>query len=572
MTNNKTFDTISLTNQELSVAPMKEETEMLRATDKITALYCRLSQEDALAGDSNSIVNQKNILLQYAKDNRFPNPTFFVDDGYSGTTFDRPGFQKMLDEIESGNVAICITKDLSRLGRNSAMTGLYTNITFPKHGVRYIAINDNFDTSDQNGMGIDMAGIKNWINEFYARDTSRKIRAVNKSKGSRGIPLTTNVPYGYMKNPDDPAHWLVDEEAAIVVKYIFKMAMEGRGPSQIATQLTKDKVLTPTAYKQKQGLNTPQAAPENPTKWHQTTVRNILERREYTGCIVNFKTFRNSIWDKKKRDNPVENHSVFYDTHEAIIPEDIFEKVQVLRQNRQRRSKTGKTSLFSGLVYCADCGEKLYYCTANNFEKRQDFFECSTRRKNDEKCKSHYIRAVVLEDMVWMHMETVISYILRYEDHFRAVVQERMKMESDAKIQAWRKQLTQAEKRIAELDRLFVKIYEDNAKGKLSDERFSMMSSNYEAEQEKLRTDAVELQKNIEAQERQNERLEKFIQKAKHYQDLDALTPDALRDMVSAIYVGAPDKSSGKRQQKIEIYYDGAGFIPLNLLMQRETA
>lgn len=336
--------------------------------------------------------------------------------------------------------------------------------------------------------------------------------------------------------------------------------------------MTKDKVLTPTAYKQKQGLNTPQATPENPSKWHQTTVRKILERREYTGCIVNFKTFTNSIWDKKKRDNPVENHSVFYDTHEAIIPEDIFEKVQVLRQNRQRRSKTGKTSLFSGMVYCADCGEKLYYCTANNFEKRQDFFECSTHRKNDEKCKSHYIRAVVLEDMVWMHMETVISYILHYEDHFRVVVQEQLKIESDEKIQAWRKQLTQAEKRIAELDKLFVKIYEDNAKGKLSDERFSMMSGNYEAEQKKLRMDVVELQKNIEEQERQNERLEKFIQKAKHYQDLNSLTPDALRDMVSAIYVGAPDKSSGKRQQKIEIYYDGAGFIPLNLLMQRETA
>ena len=312
------------------------------------------------------------------------------------------------------------------------------------------------------------------FNEFYARDTSRKIRAVNKSKGSRGIPLTTNVPYGYMKNPDDPTRWLVDEEAAIVVKYIFKMAMEGRGPSQIATQLTKDKVLTPTAYKQKQGLNTPQATPENPSKWHQTTVRKILERREYTGCIVNFKTFTNSIWDKKKRDNPVENHSVFHDTHEAIIPEDIFEKVQVLRQNRQRRSKTGKTSLFSGMVYCADCGEKLYYCTANNFEKRQDFFECSTHRKNDEKCKSHYIRAVVLEDMVWMHMETVISYIFHYEDHFRAVVQEQLKIESDEKIQAWRKQLTQTEKRIAELDRLFVKIYKDNTKGKLSDERFSI--------------------------------------------------------------------------------------------------
>lgn len=228
--------------------------------------------------------------------------------------------------------------------------------------------------------------------------------------------------------------------------------------------------------------------------------------------------------------------------------------------------------MFSGLVYCADCGEKLYYCTASNFEKRQDFFECSTHRKNDEKCKSHYIRAVVLEDMVWMHMETVISYILRYEAHFRAVVQESMSMESKEKIQAWKKQLTQAEKRISELDRLFVKIYEDNTKGKLSDERFSMMSANYEEEQKKLRMDAVELQKSIEDQEHQSERLEKFIRKATHYQDLDSLTPDALRDMVSAIYVSAPDKSSGKRQQKIEIYYDGAGFIPLNLLTQRETA
>lgn len=451
MTNNKSLATISLTNPNLTVAPMKEDEEMLRATDKITALYCRLSQEDALDGESNSISNQKNILLQYAKDNRFPNPVFFVDDGYSGTSYNRPGFQKMLDEIEAGNVAVCITKDLSRLGRNSAMTGLYTTITFPKYNVRYIAINDNYDISDQNGTGVDMAGIKNWINEFYARDTSRKIRTVNKSKGTRGIPLTVNVPYGYVKDPDNPAHWIVDEEAALVVKKIFKMAMEGRGPSQIASQLTKYETLTPTAYKQKQGLNTPQTAPKNPTKWVQTTVRKIFERREYIGCIVNFKTYTNSIWDKKKRDNPIENQAIFYDTHEAIILEDVFEKVQVLRQNCHRRTKIGKTSLFSGLVFCGDCGEKMYYCTTNHFEKRQDFFECSKHHKDKEKCKTHFIRAVVLEDLVWMHMEAVISYILRFESHFRAVIQEQMKLESDEKIQAWRKQLTQAEKRIAEL-------------------------------------------------------------------------------------------------------------------------
>ncbi len=257
MTNQKCYVNMDSINPVLTVAPPKEETEMSGATNKITALYCRLSQEDERLGESLSIENQKAILLQYAKDHRFPNPAFFVDDGVSGVTFDRPGFQVMLSEVEAGYVAVAITKDLSRLDRNSALTGLYTNFTFPENGVRYIAINDDFDFAEPNSVNNDFAGIKNWFNEFYARDTSRKIRAVQKAKGERGVPLTTNVPYGYVKDPADPKHWVIDPEAAAVVKRIFSMCMEGRGLKQIANQLKADKVLTPAAYKKRQGAVPP---------------------------------------------------------------------------------------------------------------------------------------------------------------------------------------------------------------------------------------------------------------------------------------------------------------------------
>ena len=272
MTNSQNLGTIEATNPVLAVAPLKEETEMLRATDKITALYCRLSVEDlkedkkgGKEDESNSIQNQKMILLQYAKEHRFPNPTFFVDDGYSGTNYDRPGFQAMLAEIEAGRVAVCITKDLSRLGRNSSLTGLYINFTFPKYNVRYIAINDHFDTIDPNSTDSDIAGIKNWFNEFFAKDTSRKIRAVQKAKGERGVPLTTNVPFGYLKDPADKTKWIVDEAAAMVVRRIFKLCMEGRGPMQIAKLLQEEKVLNPTAYKRRAGIKTPSPETDVPT-------------------------------------------------------------------------------------------------------------------------------------------------------------------------------------------------------------------------------------------------------------------------------------------------------------------
>ena len=573
MTRSQICDTMNPTNPVLTVAPIEEETEMFGATNnKITALYCRLSQEDARMGESLSIENQKSMLLQYCKEHHFPNPLFFVDDGYSGTTYERPGFQKMLDEIEAGKVGVVLTKDLSRLGRNSALTGLYTNFTFPQNGVRYIAINDNYDTADPNSINNDFAGIKNWFNEFYARDTSRKIRAVQKAKGERGVPLTVNVPYGYVKDPEDKRKWILDEEAAAVVRRIFEMCMEGRGPQQIANQLKADKVLTPTAYKKRKGMKTPQAAPENPYGWCDSSVVNILERREYTGCTVNFKTYSNSIWDKKQRENPIEKQAIFENTHEAIISDDVFKRVQEIRQHRHRKTRSGRSSMFSGLVFCSDCGEKLYYGATNNYRTEGAFFDCSLHWKYKEKCPTHYIRESILECMVLKHMQLVTGYILRYEQYFRSIMEQQLRLESTEKLQISKGQLERNEKRIAELKRLFIKIYEDNAGGRLSDERYDMLSQSYETEQKQLEAEVITLRQEIEVQERQNENVEMFIQKAKNYVGIETLDPYALRELVQAIYVDAPDKSTGKRRQHIHIKYDGIGFIPLDELMKKETA
>jgi len=572
MTSERESVIMDSTNPVQTVAPEKEETEMLRATDKITALYCRLSQEDALEGESNSISNQRRILEAFARERKFPNPVFFVDDGYSGTDFDRPGFQEMLDEIEADHVAVVLTKDLSRLGRNSTMTGMFINITFAKHNVRYIAINDNFDTQNQNSVDNDFAGIRMWFNEFYARDTSRKIRAVNKAKGERGERLTVHAPYGYRKNPDNKKEWIIDEEAAQVVRHIFDLCMEGRGPLQIAKQLTEEQILNPTAYKHKEGLKTPNPEAVDPYHWSANTVVHILERQEYTGCTVNFKTYTNSIWDKKQRENPKDSQAVFYNTHPAIIEPEVFDKVQEIRQQRHRKTKTGKSHMFSGLVFCADCKAKMRYCTTRYFEERQDHFVCANYRSSFRTCSAHFIRAVVLEELVWKHMHMVIDCVIRYEDFFRTKMEQRLRVESDEILRVKRKQLDKAEKRILELDKLFVRIYEDNVAGKLSDERFALMSSNYEEEQRTLKADAEALRQEIKVQEQQNQNLELFIQKVHQYADLDKLTAYAAHDLIKAIYIGAPDKSSGKRRQSISICYDFVGFIPLDELMKQETA
>ena len=578
MSNDVSLDINQKSNPVQTVAPPEEDNNMLRATDKITALYCRLSVEDTKEkggkdDPSNSIQHQQIMLMEYAKSQHFPNPTFFIDDGYSGVDFsNRPGFQKMLAEIEAGHVEVVITKDLSRLGRNSSLTGLYINYTFPQYGVRYIAINDHFDTIDPNSTDSDMAGIKNWFNEWYSKDTSRKIRAVNKAKGERGERLTTNIPYGYKRDSDDPKKWVIDEEAAQIVKRIFALCMEGKGPSQIAALLEKEKVLNPTAYKQREGRKTPHQTPENEYRWHESTVAYILEYMEYTGCTVNFKTYTNSIWDKRQRENPMENRKIFYNTHPAIISLEVFDKVQEIRQQRHRRTATGKSNMFSGLVFCNDCKQKLYYSTTSYFEKRQDFFICSTHRANKDKCSGHYIRAVVLEQIVWKHIQEVISVVTRYEAYFRSEMEQKLRIQSEKSLRLYQKRLAQAEKRIGELDRLFIRIYEDNVAGRLDDERFAMMSKNYTEEQKDLKAEVKNLQQQIHEQEQQAENIEQFVHRVKRNSTLTELTPYALRELVKAVYVEAPDKSSGKRRQKVHIEYDLVGYIPVDELLKAEQA
>ena len=568
-------DKIGVSNPVLAdCPPMKGAETMLRQSDKITALYCRLSRDDELQGDSNSIVNQKTILSKYARENHFSNTAFFVDDGYSGTNFNRPSWSELLERIENGEVATLIVKDMSRLGRDYLKVGFYTEVLFVEKGVRFIAINNGIDSANQQDS--DFTPFLNIINEWYAKDTSKKIRAVMKSKGEAGEYLCTNPPYGYMKDPDNRKRWIVDGEAAEVVKRIFALCLDGYGPSQIARILKEDKVITPTIHFQQTGRATRNTSPDNPYNWTGDTIADILERPEYQGHTVNFKTYKQSYKSKKTCYNPAEKWLVFENTHEAIIDADTWKRVQELRKNKRRPTRTGKTNMFSGIVRCADCGEKLYYCTSKNFEARQDHFVCSTSRlKGKEVCSTHFIRAVVLEQGVLAHMRLTIACVANHEEQFRKAMGAKQKAEAKKELAAKRRQLTQAERRIEELDRLFKRIYEDNVGGKLSDSRFQMLSGDYEQEQEELREKLLRLNEEINEQEEQTENIDGFISKVQKYLNLDELTPSVLNDMVKAVYVHAPDKSKGHREQQIDISYDLVGILPaslLNDLQNGETA
>ncbi len=539
---------------------------MNRQSDKITALYCRLSRDDELQGDSNSIVNQKAILSKYAKDNGFRNPQYFVDDGVSGTTFDREGFQAMIAEVESGNIGTIIVKDMSRFGRDYLKVGFYTEVMFAEKDVRFIAINNGIDSANQTDS--DFTPFLNIMNEWYARDSSKKVKAVFKAKGETGKPLATTPPYGYMKSPDNPNEWIIDEEAAEVVKRIYNLCMAGYGTSQICNLFQKEQILCPRAYWVKNGFY-PYDMPEKPYKWHPNTISNILSKKEYLGHTVNFKTYRKSYKSKKKLDNPEENQMVFENTHEPIIDLGTWERVQELRKNKRRPTRTGKTNMFSGIAYCADCGQKLYYCTSKYYESRQDHFVCSTSRRNGkEECSSHFIRAVVLEKGVLEHLRYVISYVASFEDKFREIMGAKHKAEVKKEITAKRRAITKAEKRIEELDRLFKSIYEDKTAGVLSERRFKMLADDYEREQEDLRKSIATLTAEVEHQEEQSENVERFIEKVHKYFDLQELTPTILNDMVKQVYVHAPQKINGKRTQEIDIYYDLVGFLPMSLFQK----
>ena len=543
------------------------------SVEAVTALYCRLSRDDELQGDSNSIINQKKILQKYALEHGYTNFRFYIDDGISGTTFNRPGFQEMIADVEAGIVKRVIIKDMSRFGRDYLQVGMYTEIMFPEHDVHFIAVNDGVDSTQGDN---EFTPFRNIINEWYAKDTSKKIRAVMKSKGEAGEHLCTNPPYGYMKDADDKKHWIVDEEAAEVVKRIFALCLEGYGPTQIARILKKEQVITPTIHFQQTGRTARNAPPDNPYNWTGDTIADILERPEYQGHTVNFKTYKQSYKSKKTCYNPEEKWLVFENTHEAIIDADTWARVQELRKNKRRLARTGKTNMFSGIVRCADCGEKLYYCTSKNFEARQDHFVCSTSRlKGKEVCATHFIRAVVLERGVLAHMRMTIACIAKHEEQFRKAMGAKQKAEAKKELAAKRRQLTQAERRIEELDRLFKRIYEDNANGKLSDSRFQMLADDYEQEQEELREKLLRLNEELNEQEEQSENIDRFISKVRKYLDLDELTPAVLNDMVKAVYVHAPDKSKGHREQQIDISYDLVGILPaslLNNLQNGETA
>ena len=546
--------------------PTKGEENMAKQSDKITAIYCRLSRDDELAGESNSITNQKAQLARYAHDQGFRNIKYFVDDGYSGANFQRPDRQRMMELVEADKVGVLLVKDMSRAGRNYLEVGFYTEVLLPKHNVRFIAVNSGVDSANQQEN--DFTPFLNVINEFYVRDSSRKVTASMKQKGESGEYLTTNPPYGYMKDPENPKkHWIVDPEAAAVVRQIFAWCMEGYGPSQIAKKLRAAKVDCPTVHWMKQGRNAPAKTPDDPYQWAPRTVSGILDKQEYLGRMVNFKTHRQSYKNKRKIENPPEQWVVFENTHEAIIDEDTFARVQELRRNKRRPTRTGKSNMFSGIVRCADCGEKLYYCTSKNFEARQDHFICSTSRlKGNEVCGSHFIRAVVLEEGVLKHLQLVAFCISNYEDAFRKALGAKRDAEARKELSGKRRTLQKSENRIAELDRLFKRIYEDMVAGRLSEARFQMLSDDYEKEQTELRERIAVLTKEISEQEDQADNVDRFIRTVKKYLCLTELTPAILNDLVKAVYVHAPDKSSGHRVQDVDISYNYIGILPVSLL------
>ncbi len=520
-------------------------------TDKITALYCRLSNDDDLQGESNSITNQKNILKKYADENGLGNTSFYVDDGFSGTNFNRPDFMRMMEDVKSGKIGTIITKDLSRFGRDYLMTGQYIEMILPDYDVRYIAINDNVDTLRSEN---EMMVFKNVFNDWYARDCSKKIKAVFKAKGQSGKPLTTIPPYGYKKSETDKNVWEIDEEAAEVVRRIFQLCIDGYGPQQIAKKLTADKILIPTAYSNMKGYANVKV-PKDTTFWCDSTVVRILERMEYVGHTVNFKTRKKSYKNKKQVKNPKTEWQIFENTHPAIISQHDFDLVQELRKNKRRIQKCEEVNPFSGIVYCADCGRKMYLCRSTSLTAEQEHLKCSTYAKRKDECSAHFIRTVVLEELVLSELRKITTYVREHEEEFVELAMQNSAQKQTAELKAAKKRLAQSEKRVLELDKLFTRLYEDNVSGKISDERFEIMSKNYEAEQKELRQIIPELSQFIEASEQKNADTAQFIGIVRKYSEIPKLTPEIMHEFIEKIVVYAPDKSSGHRTQQIDICF-----------------
>lgn len=543
---------------------MNRQPNIAALDTRFTALYCRLSRDDELQGDSNSIKNQKLILQKYADDNGFRNTRFFVDDGYSGTTFDRPDFQRMIAEMDAGRIGTVIVKDMSRLGRDYLKVGFYTEVAFPEADVRFIAINNGVDSANQQES--DLTPFINIFNEFYAKDTSKKIRAVFKAKGQSGKPLCTNPPYGYKKDPDDKTRWIVDDEAAAVVKEIFHLCMSGYGPTQIAKELRKRRIETPAEYGKRVGVNVPSAKlreNDDPCRWTTSTVVHILERREYTGCTVNFKTYKKSYKSKKQVKNDPSEWAIFEGMHEAIIETEVYDTVQKIRDGRRRQTPMGEMPALSGMVYCADCGHKLYQVRGRCLPQ-SEYMVCATyRKKGKSVCPSHQIRNSVIEQLLLEDLQRVTAYARNHEDEFLQLVTRNSEKALDRELRDCRKEYEQSKARIAKLDTLIQRIYEDNVEGKISDDRFAKLSGNYETEQAQLQSRVEELQRFLDDAKEKSLNADHFLALVRKYTDIRELDAEIIREFVERINVFQAEKVDGHRQQRIQIIYNCIGAVDL---------
>ena len=530
----------------------------VKNNDKITALYCRLSRDDELQGDSNSIKNQKTILKKYADDNGFANTEFFVDDGYSGTNFDRPDWQRLIAQVEEGNIGTVIVKDMSRLGRDYLKVGYYTEVLFPGSDIRFIAINNNVDSANQQDS--DFTPFLNIINEWYAKDTSKKIRSVFKSKGQSGKPLCTNPPYGYIKDPEDKTHWIVDEEVAKVVKEAFHLCMQGYGPTQIAKEFSKRHIMNPTAHAKANGINIPDNRGHGDDYiWRGSTIVHMLSRREYLGHTVNFKTYRKSYKQKKLMKNDPSEWMIFENTHEAIIEEPVFEVVQKIRDGRRRLTPMDEMPILSGMLFCADCGAKLYQVRHRGWEHDKEHFVCATYRKIKGGCSSHQIRNVVVEELLLEGIRQVTSYARDHEDEFVQMVTKKTRTDLDRSMRECKRELEQAQARISKLDDIIQRLYEDNIEGKISDERFAKMNANYEAEQHTLESRVAELKSTMTSEKESALGVDHFLTLVRKYTDIKEFTAEIIREFVEKIYVYKAERIDGKRVQRIKIVYNCIG-------------
>lgn len=523
--------------------------------NKITALYCRLSQEDLQAGESGSIQHQRMILKKYAREHNFTNTRFFIDDGVSGVSFERRGLQAMLREVEAGRVSVVITKDLSRLGRNYLKTGELLEVIFPEHDVRYIAINDGVDTADGEN---EFTPLRNWFNEFYARDTSRKIRAVKQAQAQKGERVNGECPYGYLIDPEDKNHLIPDPETAFVVKQIFSMYVKGERIRAIQDWLSLHKILTAGALRYKRtGQARYLSSLSMPYAWPDKTLYDILSRQEYLGHTVTGKTYKVSYKSKQTKKNPEEKKFFFPDTHEALIDKNTFDLAQKRLATRHRPARSEEIDIFSGLLFCGDCGYKMYLQQGCNIPYKKHAYTCGRYRSHGKAgctCTTHYIRKAVITELVLMDLQRLLSrYEERKEDYIRTAVEFGI-MECNKFLSDTETERNKILKRLSEIDTIFCRLYEDHALGKLSDERFSLMSSGYEDEKQRLSVRKTALETEIRASSRQNQELNPFIAPVKKYMRINELTYEILHEFIDRILIYETDQATGTR--KIEIFYN----------------